>query len=510
MLPTTPARTKSDKVTASTVTPAKIRQMPTPVKTPAKTPKRQVSRSMSVSDTPSKRLPKPQAKAITSLTDLSSEIWGRISTYLGPHDLAALSRQCKRLRGIVHKLALDQLNGPLLLPTSKIPLERVATITTAWPKIKFSFTCRQSASGTFWSAQTQQFENISMVPQLGTLHSLVLAECDDITELDGLENVEHIKINRCNSLRDLSPLSTVTTLSVEWCLNVSKIGVLRNIRELVIDRCPKISNLNGFAGGKIEILTIKKCRNIRDVDGLDGVPLKVLTLEQMHNITDLSPLYAVEKLIVSECPRIKDVEGVLNVPELVLIRCRSLAEPGQLACFPNVTVVENNGGQLNSSVFEDDNISMLDISVMSNDSGNPSPSRHPSRNPSTDSDEYGDTTTRDLSAAAIVRRLSSCGLSLADADADERAEFDASHQRARLLRRQASEQRKEQIASAEAEAKAASKAAAAVLLADLEQQRNAAERERDKRKDRVAAMLARARQSGSRGSLSGIPQAPRK
>lgn len=442
---------------------------------------------------------------------------------------------------------------PIAIDEKRVPLERVATITSAWPNLDFAYTCRRSASGTFWSAESETFENVSMIPHFGGLHSLSLIECDDVLDVVGLEDLQRLTINRCNGLRSVAPLANVQFLSLEWCLNVADIAVLRNVKELVVDRCPKVSNLEGFAGGSVERLTLRKCRNVRDLQGLADIPLKVLELEQMHNITNLAPLNGVEKLVVNECPQIKDVSGVLDTPELVLIRCRNLVDPQQLACFPNVTVLDAGlgarAGSLSaieeavllrasssdtgaSSEFGDsaDDHAILDtldeavgIRLMSlrkdNTDGAESPPADDAsgvaRVPKEMKDDWiaaAKTLREDKNQQAAreenerkaqleelqaEKRLAEaqCKLEAENQkfliEAEERAAFDAQHQRGRRLRKMASDQRREDMVKAEADARATSEATAAASLAEDKAKGAALMSAQDKKKARIAAMMAK-------------------
>ena len=505
-------------------------------------------------ETPGKRLPKPtprpEGPVVTDLTHLTPEVWLKVAVYLGSSDLARLSQQCKRLRSMMHKIGYSMAGTPpIAIDEKRVPLERVATITTAWPNLDFAYTCRRSASGTFWSAETETFENVSMIPHFGGLHSLSLIECDDVLDVNGLEGLQRLTINRCNGLRSVAPLANVQFLSLEWCLNVADIAVLRNVKELVVDRCPKVSNLEGFAGGSVERLTLRKCRNVRDLQGLADIPLKVLELEQMHNITNLAPLSGVEKLVVNECPQIKDVSGVLDTPELVLIRCRNLADPQQLACFPNVTVLDAGlgarAGSLNaieeaallransadtgvSSEYGDGaDYGLLDESITT---GLPSPRKLGTdgaetppaddasglaRVPKEMKDDWitaAKTLREDKNQQAArdenerkarfedlqaEKRLAEAQRKLEAEnqkfliEAEERAAFDAQHQRGRRLRKMASEHRREEMVKAEAEARAKSEATAAASLAEDKAKGAALMSAQDKKKARIAAMMAK-------------------
>ena len=66
-----------------------------------------VAQSM-LMETPGKRLPKPaprpEGPVVTDLTHLTPEVWLKVTAHLAPSDLARLSRQCKRLRSMMHKI----------------------------------------------------------------------------------------------------------------------------------------------------------------------------------------------------------------------------------------------------------------------------------------------------------------------------------------------------------------------------------------------------------------------
>lgn len=249
----------------------------------------------------------------------------------------------------MHALASDDQNGEQgdcngtsvarvrAIPESRVPPEGVGAIVSGWSGLRFGYTCRNSVSGTFWSATDKEFQVISMLPQFSGLCKVTLVECDDVVDLSPLSAVRSVALNRCNGVTDVRPLQAARVLNLEWCLNVMHLGGLPILHELTVDRCPKLSNLTGLGScPELQVLSLRKCRNIRSLGGLEALNLRTLRLEQLHNVSDLSPAIRVEKLVCRDLPAVRDATAVMDVPDLRFQKCRNIRLPVDLGLLPNV------------------------------------------------------------------------------------------------------------------------------------------------------------------------------
>jgi len=516
------------------------------------------------------RLPKPPAAGNTrasssqrhrtvqviSILNLREAEWAAVVQYLTTADVVRLAATCSTLRKLLRPLASDGNNAEdgtadarvRSLPDGSVKPEMVGPIVTAYPQIRFGYTCKGGVSGTFWSASAKEFQVVSMLPQFGGLHQVSLVECDDVIELEALAGVRSVALNRCNNVVDVRPLAAARVLRVEWCLNLTTVAELPRLTELTVDRCPRLAGLDGLATcTALRALTLRKCRNVRSLGGLAELGLQTLRLEQLHNVSDLAPAAGVQQLVCKDLPAVRDVTPVLGVPEVTLIKCRAIRTPVDLAEYPNVSTEASTGAPFrktstSSDLSVDDAAAAADlVSLLGSGEGTPVPDAFGSaagcdsgngggspadgavaaeandkvRVQTTSDDWIAE--ARDLQQARgvqqraqqqhlqerleqIAREKRLAEFERLDAErqerelreAEERFEFEETHIRAAERRRLNSAARVEQQAAAEAAVRARVEADAAALR---DQSRKMAE-DREARKARIRSMVARVRTSG--------------
>lgn len=112
---------------------------------------------------------------------------------------------------------------------------------------------------------------------LGSLFSLDLSNCDqlsDLSSLAGLASLHSLDLIGCAQLSDISPLAGLT-----------------NLLHLSLFCCDQLSDLSPLTGlTSLQSLDLYSCRKLRDLSPLIGLTsLKVLDLSRLH-VTRFGPL----------------------------------------------------------------------------------------------------------------------------------------------------------------------------------------------------------------------------
>ena len=153
-------------------------------------------------------------------------------------------------------------------------------------------------------------QNISSVPDLSkltTLISLELFECgalSDVSNVARLTNLKTLDLRSCAALSDLSALGTMTALSalkLSFCGALSDVAGLAGMNNLVsldLSWCTALTDISGLLDmTSLTSLDLSGCDNLTDISGLlDMTSLTSLDLYGCDNLTDLSALESLSGL----------------------------------------------------------------------------------------------------------------------------------------------------------------------------------------------------------------------
>ncbi|KAL7681735.1 putative leucine-rich repeat domain superfamily [Plasmopara halstedii] len=188
----------------------------------------------------------------------------------------------------------------------------------------------------------------SELRHLPPLHRLVIAQCTQLTSLDGIRWVCELDVSFCNNLQTLgSSLRGLDSIVAYRCEKLSNIEVLtestHHIPKANRSRCCHIGDKT--SPFKIQEVDLRFCVALEDVHPLaenirtvklagcsrlvDASPLARvydLDLSYCQNIEDVSALGAVHKLSLRSCPNVRDVSALTNVHTLDVSGCMQLED----------------------------------------------------------------------------------------------------------------------------------------------------------------------------------------
>eukprot|EP00040_Diaphanoeca_grandis_P014686 m.74652 g.74652 ORF g.74652 m.74652 type:complete len:722 (-) comp24684_c1_seq1:101-2266(-) len=359
--------------------------------------------------------------------------------------------------------------------------------------------------------------NVSNVSVLTNVTTLIIDRCPKVSVLDGLGGgkLEHLILRKCRNIRDLSGLNGT------------------KMKSLVLEQMHNVSDLSPLVG--LEKLTVKECPQIKDIGAITCVPQ--VTFIRCRNIVDPQSYQSFANITIMEAG-LGARPGTLAsfTEQKALLRRRSSSSDSIATCDSSLqsqshshsqsTLSLNSGLSRSSSLCDNmdvfsvsESVSVNDLSLTSSlddtSSGiaTPTPLRVASnaedwvaaaKNLKKDQ-HYQDMLKEQeqqklqdkLQEMEAEARLEQADVMLALeneaflAECEARANFDQAHIRARNLRRLTSENRKQQVEQAEAEARLASQVAVIERLAKLEVKTVQCAAQREQRKDRVAALMAR-------------------
>lgn len=112
------------------------------------------------------------------------------------------------------------------------------------------------------------FNELTDVSSLGTVHTLVLEECESLTDVAALGSV-HTLTTRCCPISDVSALATVHTLTLESLYNVTDVSALATVHTLALLFCRGVMDVSAL--GAVHTIDLTGCENVTDVSALGGV-----------------------------------------------------------------------------------------------------------------------------------------------------------------------------------------------------------------------------------------------
>jgi hypothetical protein len=108
-------------------------------------------------------------------------------------------------------------------------------------------------------------EMLETIQSIGSLRSILIDGCYELTELSGLIKCEYMNILSCLNFCNGNNLIGVTSLEIENCSSFSDLSMLGHLNTLVIKDCSNVSQLRGLEN--VCTLKIFFC-NIESLDGL--------------------------------------------------------------------------------------------------------------------------------------------------------------------------------------------------------------------------------------------------
>ena len=186
------------------------------------------------------------------------------------------------------------------------------------------------------------FENVNIIKYLNNLTQLGLGGCQQITDLEFIQDMHHLTdldIHGCSRISDLDPiraLSTLRAIDLSWCRLVDDLTPLANSKKLVmlgIGACRDISDfeiLREFT--EIRHLVISNT-NITNLSSLSRMrmlrELDFINCDLLKDISDIVNLSGLRKLRFYSCERLRDyshVFGIAKLQDVAFEDCKGLLE----------------------------------------------------------------------------------------------------------------------------------------------------------------------------------------
>lgn len=162
---------------------------------------------------------------------------------------------------------------------------------------------------------------VSDVSKLNNLYSLNLSSCRNITDVSmlGRGRIHKLNLKGCRGINDFSHLGSIHYLDLSFT-NIRNTEGLGNVDTLILVNCENLSDITSL--GKNKRLILGYNNNIVDVSHLNDV--ERLSLFQLPNLVDVSRLGNISRLSIFECQSIIEVNGLGNVQNLSLVNLPSL------------------------------------------------------------------------------------------------------------------------------------------------------------------------------------------
>ncbi|XP_056173992.1 disease resistance protein L6-like [Syzygium oleosum] len=156
-----------------------------------------------------------------------------------------------------------------------------------------------------------------------------------LLKLDGLKNLETFSIKDCSSIErlDLSQLIRLKRLCAAGCDNLVEIQGLENLEfleRISIFDCNSIERLLCPESTCLKELVAVRCNNLVKIRGLDGAKfleaLNVTGCESMETLPDLTGCERLQYLVVRDCKKLTQLRGLekLDLIDLNISGCDSL------------------------------------------------------------------------------------------------------------------------------------------------------------------------------------------
>ena len=94
------------------------------------------------------------------------------------------------------------------------------------------------------------------------IDSLVLNNCQGITNVSILGNIREVILDNCQGITDVSMLGNVEVLSLNNCQGITDVSMLGRVRKLNLDNCQGITDVSML--GNVEVLSLNNCRNLKE------------------------------------------------------------------------------------------------------------------------------------------------------------------------------------------------------------------------------------------------------
>ena len=195
-------------------------------------------------------------------------------------------------------------------------------------------------------AQVRQLEirgnptltNIDRMRELKGLKSLVIYNCPQLENLNGLANsqLKILCLDKCPKLTNIDPLRGVTSLEFFnlWsCPAVPNVNALAdaNLTRFNLKDCPLVQNIDSLEGHtNLNFCYLRECTGLKNVDGLVDCMLTIFSIagsDQLLTPSGLSNLGSVRQMVLLDCEMqsLEEVWKYFDVKMMRFYRCPNLA-----------------------------------------------------------------------------------------------------------------------------------------------------------------------------------------
>lgn len=178
--------------------------------------------------------------------------------------------------------------------------------------------------------KSEHIQNIDLNKKgLGSIHSITLNYCPQITDLTNLEYLHYINIHSCHNIQNIDALAHTHTVIVDICEGIYDISKLGGLYSLTVQR-PNIAMYHHQAiigldkVGGLHTLYLSQIYSVKDICNLAGV--HTLGLSSCYNISDVGSLGGVNALDIIGCVCINDINTLGGLHELILTDCKRIVD----------------------------------------------------------------------------------------------------------------------------------------------------------------------------------------
>ncbi|MDB4766993.1 hypothetical protein OAG71_04825, partial [bacterium] len=183
----------------------------------------------------------------------------------------------------------------------------------------------------------RKLTDIGRLRELTGLKTLVICDCPQLKNLDGLANsqLRILCIDRCPKLQNIDPLLGVTSLEFIdlWrCPLVPDVDALEkaNLKRFSLKGCPNITNIDSLKGhANLSLCYLDNCSGLRNVGGLIDRTLASFSIDasdQLLTSSGLSSLGRKRRIALIDCgiQSLEEVWQHIDVKMMRLCRCPNL------------------------------------------------------------------------------------------------------------------------------------------------------------------------------------------
>ncbi|ELP84830.1 hypothetical protein EIN_283760 [Entamoeba invadens IP1] len=156
---------------------------------------------------------------------------------------------------------------------------------------------------------------------------LYVCNCSKITRLDPPTTVTNLIIESCNAIQTLSPLPKLVNCSIRFCSTMNGLYVPKTLTQLQLLQCEELSELHGLEKAKkLAEFSVKSCNNLRSI----ALPknLKKIFVEDCERLNELNNTVnaKIEELLIEHCDSLEMITVPSTLTKVTIEKCYSLKQ----------------------------------------------------------------------------------------------------------------------------------------------------------------------------------------